>query len=223
MTNDEGMTKINSQKLSGLRMAQRLGACIISTAIMLPRNTSRTIAKPIKIPLRSGSFCCFWRRNGETLVKSAGAALNSAGLALISSRWGSGRDPLASDSKRASVAPNRIRSSKLSSVSVTGLPLTCVPLVEPRSFNRYVSPANCKCACRAETEGLLIIMVLSGPRPIVIRLSTSSYVVPLIVSFGILEIIYPDIWHVVERFFRSGSNGIEHHDSLAFDARSRQP
>ena len=92
---------------------------------------------------------------------------------------------------------------------MTGLPLTCVPLVEPRSFNRYVSPANFKCACRAETEGLLTIIVLSGPRPIVIRSSTSSYVVPLMVSFGTLEIIYLEIWHAVERFFRSGSNGIE--------------
>jgi hypothetical protein len=178
-----------ARKLSGLRMAQKLGACIISTAIILPRNTSSTTAKPIKIPLRSGSFCSFWRRNGETLVKSAGAELDSAGLALISSSRGSGRDPLASDSNRASVAPNRIRSSKLSSVSVTGLPLTCVPLVEPRSFNRYVSPANCKCACRAETEGLLMIIVLSGPRPIVIRSSTSSYVVPLIMSFGMFAVI----------------------------------
>jgi hypothetical protein len=86
------------RKSFGLGMTQRPGACIINTAIMLPRNTSRTSAKPIKIPLRTGSLCCFWRRYGETLVKSAGAALNSAGLALISSSWGSGRDPLVSPS-----------------------------------------------------------------------------------------------------------------------------
>jgi hypothetical protein len=41
---------------------------------------------------------------------------------------------------------------------------------------------------------------LSGLRPIVIRSSTSSYVVPLIMSFGMLEIIYPEIRHAVERF-----------------------
>jgi hypothetical protein len=68
-----------------------------------------------------------------------------------------------------------------------------------------------------------MIIVLSGPRPIVIRSSTSSYVVPLIMSFGMLQTIYPEIWHAVERYFRSGSNGIEHHYSLVFDARSRQP
>src|SRR5438874_11699059 len=84
------------------------------------------------------------------------------------------------------MAPNRIRSSKRSNVSVTGIPLTCVPLVESRSFNRYVSPANCNCAWRVETEGLFMIIVLSGARPIEIRSSTSSYVVPLITSFGML-------------------------------------
>jgi hypothetical protein len=68
-----------------------------------------------------------------------------------------------------------------------------------------------------------MIIVLSGPRPIVIRSSTSSYVVPLITSFGMFEIMYLEIWQAVERFFRSGSNGIECRYSLSFDPRSRQP
>jgi hypothetical protein len=44
------------------------------------------------------------------------------------------------------------------------------------------SPASA--AWRAKTEELLIIIALCGPRPIVTRSSTSSYVVPLIMSFG---------------------------------------
>src|SRR4030095_10789582 len=72
---------------------------------------------------------------------------------------------------------------------VEGARYAFVPWGEPRSFNRYVAPANCNCACRAETEGLLMTMALSGPRPIVTRSSTSSYVVPLMMSFGILAIV----------------------------------
>ena len=38
--------------------AQSFGACIISTAIMLPRKTSSTIAKPINIALPNWSLSC---------------------------------------------------------------------------------------------------------------------------------------------------------------------
>src|SRR5215813_4933680 len=89
---DRGVPLYHARVCHEIAQTQRLGPCIIRTAIMLPRNTSRRIAKPIKIPLRTGSLCCLWRRNGETLVNSAGTALNSAGLALISSSRGSGRD-----------------------------------------------------------------------------------------------------------------------------------
>jgi hypothetical protein len=46
-----------------------------------------------------------------------------------------------------------------------------------------------------------MIIVLSGPRPTVTRSSTSSYVVPLIMSFGICPLIYAETHYLVERFF----------------------
>src|SRR5438067_563828 len=52
-------------------------------------------------------------------------------------------EALASGSYRASTAPNRVLSSKRSAVSVVGMPLTRMPLVESRSFSRYVSPTSC--------------------------------------------------------------------------------
>ena len=70
------------------RKAQRLGACIITTAIMLRRNTSSTIARLINIALRTGSLCCFWLRKSDELVKSAGAALVSSGVVLEVGRSG---------------------------------------------------------------------------------------------------------------------------------------
>ena len=50
------LNRFVSPKLSERGVTQRLGACIISTAIMLPRNTSSTIPRPTKMALRNGSF-----------------------------------------------------------------------------------------------------------------------------------------------------------------------
>ena len=72
----------------GIPRTQRLGACIIITAIMLRRNTSSTIARPINIALRTGSFCCFWLRKSDAVVKSAGAALVSSGVVFEMGRSG---------------------------------------------------------------------------------------------------------------------------------------
>ncbi len=58
----------------------KLGACIMSTAIMLPRNTSSTAATPTKKAVRIGSFSSFWRANGNALAKSTGTVLNPADL-----------------------------------------------------------------------------------------------------------------------------------------------
>jgi len=45
-----------ARKLSGRGMTQRLGACIVSTAIMLPRNISAKTTRAIEIAVRNKSF-----------------------------------------------------------------------------------------------------------------------------------------------------------------------
>jgi hypothetical protein len=120
---------------------QGFGVCIISTAIMLPRNTSSTIARLIKTSVRTGPFCWSRRRKGDEKVKSVGTLFDRVSRALISSGWGRSFDPLKSDWYRAFAAQNRIRSSKRSSVSVTRSPFTRMPFVESRRLNGYRPPA----------------------------------------------------------------------------------
>src|SRR4029077_10531782 len=142
-----GIPVNHSRPCHEIRGTQSVGACIISTAIILPRKTTSTIPRPIRIPVRTESFPCSWRRRGDALLKWGNSAPASAKLALISSGFGNGFEPPTSDdSYLASAAPNRIRSSNRSTVSVTGLPFTRVALAESTPFNRYVSPSSSNCA-----------------------------------------------------------------------------
>jgi len=63
--------------------AYRGGACIISTATMLPKKISSTIPRPINIPFRTGSFCSFCHRNGDASARLSRAATGSAVWSLL--------------------------------------------------------------------------------------------------------------------------------------------
>src|SRR5690242_18491766 len=80
------------QVCHGLTGAQSFGACINSTAIMLPRNTSSTIARPINIALRIGSFSCLSGRSADVLGKSTDASLLST--SVVSEKGSSGMLPI---------------------------------------------------------------------------------------------------------------------------------
>ena len=69
-------------------LAYRFGACINSTAIMLPRNTSSTMARPINIALRSGSFSSLCGRNGAAPENPLGGELFSASVASENGSFG---------------------------------------------------------------------------------------------------------------------------------------
>jgi len=63
----------------------RVGACIKSTAIMLPRKVRNAIATPARMAFRVGSRSFALWRKGDAFIKSTGAALDSAGFPLSSS------------------------------------------------------------------------------------------------------------------------------------------
>src|SRR6185437_5383956 len=61
-----------------IRAPQSGGACIIKTAMRLPRKTTSTIPRPIRIPLRTGSSLCSWRRRKDAPLKWDNSAPASA-------------------------------------------------------------------------------------------------------------------------------------------------